>query len=250
MLLGTVERRRPPRCRRRPAHCLRDRPQHVGDACISESAIAVVGLLPVHRKRDGVREGRQERRRLARDRERTEVTAGDRSGQRGGQGQNAGGLRRLLKGPAARPRQQLPADPPTARPGQETSGWSAAPVTFRQVRSALCHGLPGGDKGAVAAEWVHVCGWRRTVAHAMVVAAGALLELEDERNDLTEGGVRVQVIDGDPDRLAVLARLYAQLESGARLVADRYAMGIGMHRTGRASIWKQYVDRRPCHLTR
>ena len=45
----------------------------------------------------------------------------------------------------------------------------------------------------------------------MVVATGALLELEDERTDLTEGGVRVQVIDGDPDRLAVLARLYAQL---------------------------------------
>jgi hypothetical protein len=79
----------------------------------------------------------------------------------------------------------------------------------------------------------------------MVVATGALLELEDERTDLTEGGVRVQAIDGDPDRLAVLARLYAQLESGERLVADRYAMGIGMHRTGPASIWKQYVGPPP-----
>jgi hypothetical protein len=79
----------------------------------------------------------------------------------------------------------------------------------------------------------------------MVVATGTLLELEHERTDLTEGGVRVQVIDGDPDRLAVLARLYAQLESGERLVADRYAMGIGMHRTGPASIWKQYVGPPP-----
>ena len=75
----------------------------------------------------------------------------------------------------------------------------------------------------------------------MVVAAGALLELQDERTDLTKGGVRVQLIEGDPDRLAVLARLYAQLESGMRLVADRRAMGIGMHRTGPSAIWRQYV---------
>lgn len=75
----------------------------------------------------------------------------------------------------------------------------------------------------------------------MVVATGALLELEDERTDLTDAAVRVQVIDGDPDRLAVLARLYAQLESGERLVADRY----GMHRAGPASIWKQYVGPPP-----
>jgi hypothetical protein len=75
----------------------------------------------------------------------------------------------------------------------------------------------------------------------MVVAAGALLELEAERTDLTEGGVRVQVIDSDPDRLAVLARLYARLVSGERLVADRYAMGIGMRRSRSGAIWKQYV---------
>jgi hypothetical protein len=47
-------------------------------------------------------------------------------------------------------------------------------------------------------------------------------------------------MDGDLDRLAVLARLYAQLESGERLVADQYAIGIAMHRTGAAAIWKQY----------
>ena len=79
----------------------------------------------------------------------------------------------------------------------------------------------------------------------MVVAAGALLELEDERTDLTESGVRVQVIDGDRDLLAVLARLYAQLESSERLIACRYAMGIGLHRSGPSAIWKQCVGPPP-----
>ncbi len=78
----------------------------------------------------------------------------------------------------------------------------------------------------------------------MVVAAGALLELEDERTDLVEGG-RVQVVDGDRDVLGVLARLYAQLESGERLVACRYAMGIGMRRSGPSAIWKRYVGPPP-----
>ena len=41
----------------------------------------------------------------------------------------------------------------------------------------------------------------------MVVADGALLELKDERTDLAEGGVRVRVVDGGGDLLAVLARL-------------------------------------------
>lgn len=79
----------------------------------------------------------------------------------------------------------------------------------------------------------------------MIVAAGALLELEDERTDLVEGGVRVQVVGGDRDSLAVLARLYAQLESGERLVTPRYAMGIGMHRSGPSAIWKRYVGPPP-----
>jgi hypothetical protein len=75
----------------------------------------------------------------------------------------------------------------------------------------------------------------------MIVAAGALLELEDERTDLTESGVRVQVVDGDRDLLAVLARLYAQLESAE----CRYAIGIGIHRSGPSAIWKQYVGPPP-----
>lgn len=79
----------------------------------------------------------------------------------------------------------------------------------------------------------------------MVVSAGALLELEDERTDLTEGGVRVQVVDGGRDLLAVLARLYAQLGSGERLVAGQYAMGMGMHRSGASAVWKQYVGPPP-----
>jgi hypothetical protein len=83
-------------------------------------------------------------------------------------------------------------------PAKRTSGSRAVPVTLRQVRSALCHGPPAATSEQSPAEWAYVCGWRRTVAYTMIAATGALLALEDERTDLTEGGVRVQVIDGDP----------------------------------------------------
>ena len=82
--------------------------------------------------------------------------------------------------------------------------------------------------------------------------AGALVLREFARvvqlADDTESGVRVQAVDGDRHLLAVLARLYAQLESGERFVACRYAIGIGLHRSAPSAIWKQYVGRRRCRL--
>ena len=75
----------------------------------------------------------------------------------------------------------------------------------------------------------------------IVVATGALVETQDERTDLASAG-RVQVVVADgPDRLAVVARLFAVLAGGERLVASRYAMGIGLWRRGNSAIWKRYV---------
>jgi len=79
------------------------------------------------------------------------------------------------------------------------------------------------------------------VERVVVVATGALVELQDERTDPASAG-RVQLVVADgPERLAVVARLFAVLAGGERLVASRYAMGIGLWRRGSSAIWKRHV---------
>ena len=75
----------------------------------------------------------------------------------------------------------------------------------------------------------------------VVVATGALVELQDERTDLASARNVQVVVSDQADRLAVVARLFAVLASGERLVASRFAMGIGLRRRGSSAIWKRYV---------
>ncbi|MGA2930414.1 MAG: hypothetical protein ABSG43_31420 [Solirubrobacteraceae bacterium] len=75
----------------------------------------------------------------------------------------------------------------------------------------------------------------------VVVATGALVELQDERTDLASAGSVQVVVSGESDQLAVVARLFAVLASGERPVASQYAIGIGLRRRGTGAIWKRYV---------
>jgi hypothetical protein len=61
-----------------------------------------------------------------------------------------------------------------------------------------------------------------------IAKVGAIVELELERAD-------------QPDRLAVNARLFAELVDGTRLRVTRGTMGAGMPRQGVAAIWKRYA---------
>ena len=82
------------------------------------------------------------------------------------------------------------------------------------------------------------------VSEAVLLCAGAIVDVQCEQRHETGGRLR-QVVAGGPDRLAVIARLFADTSFGERLAVARASMGIGLWRQGSSAIWKQYVGPPP-----
>jgi hypothetical protein len=81
------------------------------------------------------------------------------------------------------------------------------------------------------------------MSEAMLVCAGAIVDVQHEQPD-EAAGLR-QVVAGGPDRLSVIARLFAETSSGERLAVARASMGVGLWHRGISAIWKQYVGPPP-----
>jgi hypothetical protein len=74
-----------------------------------------------------------------------------------------------------------------------------------------------------------------------VIQVGAVVELQRPREERSPDGRPRNLVDDGAGRLALTARLFAETQSGERLICDRLAMGIGMPRCGAGAIYKRYV---------
>lgn len=83
------------------------------------------------------------------------------------------------------------------------------------------------------------------VDRPIIVCVGAVVELQAPCDVPSKDGRVRLLVPGEPDRLAVTGRLFAQTAAGERLTCERLAMGIGLWRRGRSAIWKRYVGPPP-----